>query len=405
MPKIGRLIITLICVCLIALSHHIAALADQPISITVDGRSLSVDTPPSMRDGRVLVPLRAIFEALDATVRWDAGTRTITGERRGKTVILQIGSPQATVSGRQVFLDVPPAIIGGRTMVPIRFIAEGLGAKATWDRNSRTVSVSGNGTLPATTLPAITARQALVIGITDGDTIRVRLESGKEERVRFIGIDTPESTREIELFGKEAAAFTMRRLDGKTVYLEIDVSERDRFGRLLAYVWLTQPTIDNEAEVRAEMFNAELVLQGFANVMTVPPNVKYSAMFLKFEQEARNAGKGLWATTAPIGGIASGVVIVSVDLAGEVVTITNRSTQSVDVSGWVLVSEVGNQRFTFPSGTVIATNSSITVVSGTNASAGAGRLLWTRSHIWNNDGDPAVLLDAGGREVSRFPAR
>ena len=140
-----------------------------------------------------------------------------------------------------------------------------------------------------------------VIRVTDGDTIRVRLECGIEERVRFIGVDTPESTREVEPFGEEAAAFTQSKLDGETVFLEMDVTERDRFGRLLAYVWLAEPVNDNETEVRAKMFNAELLLQGYAQVMTIPPNVKYAEMFLKFEREARGTGKGLWTTAAPIG--------------------------------------------------------------------------------------------------------
>ena len=149
------------------------------------------------------------------------------------------------------------------------------------------------------------------------------------------------------------------------------------------------------------MFNAELMLQGYAQVMTIPPNVKYADMFVKFEREARNAGKGLWAGTTPIVEPVSGIVITLVDLRAESVTIENRSTNGIDVSGWVLISEIGDQRFTFPVGTIIPAGAGIDVVSGPNATAGAGRLLWTRSHIWNNDGDPAVLLDAAGREVSR----
>jgi endonuclease YncB( thermonuclease family) len=389
---------------IIFLFPAIIALAAQPILITVDGRPLSVDAPPVMRDNRVLVPLRGIFEALGATVRWDAGTQTITGSRGDRTVILTIGNRQATVNGNSVSLDVPPAVIGGRTMVPVRFIADGLGARATWDAHLRTVSIRTDGVIPAApTTPAIAVRQAVVTGITDGDTIRVNI-GGQAETVRLIGVDTPESTREVEPFGKEAAAFTRRRLDGKTVFLEIDVSERDRFGRLLAYVWLARPAADNEAEVRAKMFNAELLLQGYAQIMTIAPNVKYADMFLRFEREARNAGKGLWAVAPPVvlpGEPVSGVVIASVDLAAEVVMLENRSRASIDISGWVLVSENGNQRFTFPQGTTIPAGGSIRVVSGPNATAGTGRLLWTRLHIWNNDGDPAVLLDGSGREISR----
>lgn len=374
------------------------AVASQPISVTVNGRSLTMDTQPVIRDGRTLVPLRAIFEALGAAVEWDAATNTITGKSSDKTIILQINNRTARVNNNTMALDVPPAIISGRTMVPTRFIAESLGARVNWDGHARRVSVE-TGEIVAPVLRSIPAQ---VIRITDGDTIRVRLESGIEENVRLIGVNAPESTREVEPFGKEAAAFTQNRLGGKTVFLETDVSERDRFGRFLAYVWLTQPGSGNAAEVRAKMFSAELLLAGYAQVMTISPNVKYANMFVEFEREARNAGRGLWATAAaPVGGTVSGIVIASVDLVGEIVILENRSLNSIDISGWVLVSEVGNQRFTFPSGTVIAANSSITVVSGPNATAGTGRLVWTRSHIWNNDGDPAVLLNLASVEVAR----
>jgi len=382
---------------LFLLLYSAVVTASQPISVTINGRALVMDTHPVVRDGRTLVPLRAIFEALGASVGWDAGTKTITGIRNEITVVLQIDNPIARVNSNAITLDVPPAVIGGRTLVPTRFIAESLGARVNWDGRTKTVSVETG----AAAVVAVKTVSAQVIRITDGDTIRVRLESGKEEAVRLIGVDTPESTREVEPFGKEATAFTQRRIDGKTVLLEMDVSERDRFGRLLAYVWLVQPANDNETEVRAKMFNAELLLQGYAQVMTIPPNVKYADMFVKFEREARDGNKGLWVAATPIGDTVSGIVIASVDLRAESVTIENRSTNSIDISGWVLVSEIGNQRFTLPAGTVVPAASGIAVVSGPNATAGAGRLLWTRSHIWNNDGDPAVLLDAGGREVSR----
>ncbi|MDQ0286292.1 endonuclease YncB(thermonuclease family) [Desulfofundulus luciae] len=121
--------------------------------------------------------------------------------------------------------------------------------------------------------------------MVDGDTVYVRLENGKEEKVRFIGVDTPESTREVEPYGKEAAAYTKKRLD---------VGERDKYGRLLAYVWLSPPENDDEAEVWAKMFNAELLLEGYAQVMTVPPNVKYADLFANLQREARKVEKGLW---------------------------------------------------------------------------------------------------------------
>ncbi|WP_243113859.1 thermonuclease family protein [Desulfofundulus salinus] len=98
----------------------------------------------------------------------------------------------------------------------------------------------------------------------------------------------------MEPYGKEAAAYTKSRLDGRKVWLEKDVTERDKYGRLLVYVWLSPPKDDGEAVVRTKMFNAELLLQGCAQVMTVPPNVKYADLFAKLQQEAREAEKGLW---------------------------------------------------------------------------------------------------------------
>nr|WP_243137134.1 thermonuclease family protein [Desulfofundulus thermobenzoicus] len=120
------------------------------------------------------------------------------------------------------------------------------------------------------------------------------MANGREEKVRFIGVNTPESTNKIEPYGKEAAAYTKSRLNGRKVWLEKDVAERDKYGRLLAYVWLSPPKDDGEAEVRARMYNAELLLNGYAQVMTVPPNVKYADLFAKLQREAREAKKGLW---------------------------------------------------------------------------------------------------------------
>jgi len=384
-------------VVLFLLSCSVVAIAIEPIGVTVNGRALVMETQPVVRDGRTLVPLRAIFEALGASVEWDARTQTITGKRNGTTVTLQIDNPVARINNNAVSLDTPPTVISGRTMVPTRFIAESLGAKVVWNGLTRTVSITTDEVAVVVTKIA----SVRVIGVTDGDTIRVRFESGKEQIVRLIGVDTPESTREVEPFGKEAAAFTQRRLNGKTVFLEMDISERDRFGRLLAYVWFVQPVNDNEAEVRAKMFNAELLLQGYAQTMTITPNIKYADMFAEFEREARDDNKGLWMDVAPEVELVSGIVISSVDLRAESVTVKNRSANSIDVSGWILISETGNQRFVFPSGTTVPVGLSISVVSGPNAMAGSNRLLWTRSHIWNNDGDPAVLLDAKGREISR----
>lgn len=130
--------------------------------------------------------------------------------------------------------------------------------------------------------------------MVDGDTAHVRLIRGVTEKVRFIGVDTPESTTRQEPYGSQASAFTKKRLAGATVYLEYDLDLRDRYGRLLAYVWLRPPRDGGAADVRSGMFNAVLLADGYAQVATYPPNVRYVDVFRVIEREARAAGRGLW---------------------------------------------------------------------------------------------------------------
>ena len=122
-----------------------------------------------------------------------------------------------------------------------------------------------------------------VIKVIDGDTIE--LENG--ERVRYIGIDTPETkhpSKPVEYYGKEAAQANARLVEGKGVRLEFDVQRRDKYGRLLAYVY-----------VDTIFVNAWLVEQGYAQILTIPPNVKYQDKFLELQRMAREEGRGLWA--------------------------------------------------------------------------------------------------------------
>jgi len=126
-----------------------------------------------------------------------------------------------------------------------------------------------------------------VVTVTDGDTIWVCCLNDQREKVRYIGIDAPETQHPIkgvQEYGHEAKAANRKLVDGKTVRLEFDVGRRDKYGRLLAYVYLEDGTF----------VNAWLVEQGYAQVMTVPPNVKYQGLFLKLQREARDSKRGLW---------------------------------------------------------------------------------------------------------------
>lgn len=135
-----------------------------------------------------------------------------------------------------------------------------------------------------------------VVKVVDGDTINIKI-NGNEEKVRLIGVDTPEThhpSKPLQPFGLEAENYTRAQLTGKIVYLEVDVTERDRYGRLLAYVWLSPPSAIPDSEIRSKMFNAELLLNGYAQILTIPPNVKYVDYFRKYQTEARESAQGLW---------------------------------------------------------------------------------------------------------------
>src|SRR5574340_1490899 len=133
--------------------------------------------------------------------------------------------------------------------------------------------------------PVVT--RAVVTRNTDGDTAHFRLEGGAEEKVRFIGINTPEVGERLEPLGNEASAYTAQAIPpGTTVWLETDAELRDRYGRLLAYVWLEQPVSGDEAEVRAKMLNARIVADGYGQVYTFPPNVKYVDVYRACEADA-----------------------------------------------------------------------------------------------------------------------
>ncbi len=166
-------------------------------------------------------------------------------------------------------------IIYGRTLVSLRTIFEALGAEISWNTAIQTVTID-------TVTQQLTVN---VVKVVDGDTIKVTID-GKEENVRLIGVDTPETvhpSKPVQPYDPEASAYTKSRLEGQTVRLEFDVQERDQYGRLLAYVWLND-----------EMINKTLVAEGYAMVATFPPNIRYVDDFTKLQTQARDAKKGLW---------------------------------------------------------------------------------------------------------------
>lgn len=130
--------------------------------------------------------------------------------------------------------------------------------------------------------------KAHVVWVIDGDTIK----TADRRTIRLIGVDTPETKhpeKPVEYYGKQAAKFTKQQLAGETIYLEYDVQKRDQYDRILAYVFKEDGTF----------FNAQLLHAGYANLLTIPPNVEYVDLFIQLAQEAREEKRGLWKKKPP----------------------------------------------------------------------------------------------------------
>lgn len=112
------------------------------IPVVVNGTELEFDVPPAMQDGRVLVPVRAIFESLGAEVTWDSETQTVTAVKQDKKITLQIGSNIMQTGDKELVLDVPPKIIDGRTLVPVRTVSEGFGCAVDWQGDIKQVTIT-----------------------------------------------------------------------------------------------------------------------------------------------------------------------------------------------------------------------------------------------------------------------
>ena len=132
------------------------------VRIIVNGQEVTFDQPPIERSGRVFVPLRGVFERLGASVVYDNGLINASGN--GRNIQLHIGSTSATVNGQTTYLDVAPFLVGARTLVPLRFISESLGANVNYDGNSQTVTVA-LAAAPAPPLPTATPAGVRVINI------------------------------------------------------------------------------------------------------------------------------------------------------------------------------------------------------------------------------------------------
>ncbi len=154
---------------------NLAYANNSTIKVLVNGVEIKTDQPPIIRNGRTLVPLRAIFEALNAKVEYEEGTRKITATRGNTRIVLYIGFNQALVNNKQVTLDVPSQVVNGRTLVPVRFVSEALGDRVFYDGTKREVRV----TRAQVPVSAVTARDVANFG--DGRDLEISFRKAENE--------------------------------------------------------------------------------------------------------------------------------------------------------------------------------------------------------------------------------
>ncbi|USB33560.1 copper amine oxidase N-terminal domain-containing protein [Paenibacillus sp. YPG26] len=225
-----------------SLSWQTQASGASPIRIYMNGIKLAVDQAPIEQQGRVLLPLRAIFEALDATVVWNAKTGVITAKKEGTTVTLKVGSKSATINNQKVTLDVPAQEIKGRTLVPVRFVSTALGANVDWKASARSVYVKSDHTTDpgqSGLSPVAYVTPRIISQYGDGRDLNVSFsKSANESQVNQYRVLIVKSSKSGG-FGETAARqvssanYTAVGLQGSDRSVNLSSQARDTDGELL----------------------------------------------------------------------------------------------------------------------------------------------------------------------------
>lgn len=206
------------------------------ISVLIDGVKLYTPQAPVMIQGRVMLPMRSIFEALDASVKWNQKTKTVTATKDGTTVILKINSKTATINNKTVALDVPAKNLKGNTMVPVRFVSEALGQKIGWNSKTKTVTVkttnnSGGGGNNTGIVPVnyVTLRDIGNAG--DGRDLQVSFSKSSTEALishyRVMIVKQSKTLNQSEAQRVSSAAYTTVYPSGSDPTLTLTSGSRD----------------------------------------------------------------------------------------------------------------------------------------------------------------------------------
>jgi len=247
---------------------------------------------------------------------------------------------------------------------------------------------------PATVTTSPAGVTAKLIEVFDGDTLRVVIDGGEDE-VRLLGINAPEQE---ECFGSRSREAAARLLGAEPLLLEA-ATERDQFGRLLAYAY-----------AGGRLVNLALLEEGYA--LAVQGDHPRLAEFLEADEQAYSAGSGMWVADAcgPSSGLSLSVVDIEPDpagpdeddLNGEWVLVANTGDQQADLSGWALRDESSEHRYRFPAGALLGPGEQVAVHTGCGHDGAGDRYWCADGPAWNNGGDTALLLDPRGNVAARL---
>lgn len=233
----------------------------------------------------------------------------------------------------------------------------------------------------ALAVSASAADTATVLQVLDGDTCKL----DDDRRVRYLGIDTPEKG---DPGAEEATQANNTLVGGKKIRIELGKPEKDRDGRLLAYVFVGKTCV-----------NEELVRQGVAYVRR-PVAAKHKTAFVKAQEEARRAGRGMWAGLTNTQ-IAIAAVHAKPEAGGrenlndEYIVIENEGQKSVTLTGWTVLDE-SHHRYLFPKFTLPA-GGKVTLRTGLGENTDTELFWGSRSAMWNDTGDTIFIRDANGK--------
>jgi hypothetical protein len=272
------LAVSLIFLCFLPISSAFAAAAKPVKTVTTNAKTIFIFLDgkkvvfklqqPINVNGRVLVPLRDIVEALGAKIEWDDTTKTVTVKKADLVITYKIGSLTGIRNNEIIQIPVPGQLVEGTTMIPLRFVSEALGTNVSWDEHSQTVLISSK-----------VKTEVEVTNILEGNVVEIKA-GDKTDKLVLLGFEHLDPN-----FEGEATQWLSEQLVGMTIRVEQDAKLREAHGYLLAYVYLADGTL----------LNSQIFAKGFAKLKMTAPNTRWMELLTYVQNGAKNHKIGLWA--------------------------------------------------------------------------------------------------------------